>query len=234
MSEDVLFADNLKKQARIRHAFFTKAWTDLSRMAAYLGVADDRFLRCRQIHSSRVIRVDKVWAVADAPEADAMVTNMPEIALGILTADCVPILLADSQVSVIGAAHAGWRGALGGVVERTVEAMEKLGARRESMVAALGPCIWQDSYEVGDEFLAPFLAEDEAHIKYFKQYINNNKYHFDIKGYVVDKLHGAKVGSIASSPADTYADPTRFFSYRYLAQNGENDERRLISAIALK
>ncbi len=245
MPDEVLSADILDAREGVRHAFFTKAWGGAgfadhgmlqdallvrARMAGHLRVAPERFLFCRQIHSPNVVTVGDVWTAHDSPKADAMVTDQAGIALGILTADCVPVLLASSKRPVIGAAHAGWRGALCGVLEHTVEAMEKLGASRQSLYAALGPCIGQKSYEVGPEFPAPFLAENLLHDKFFKPAFKSDHYLFDLSGYVAEKLRGLGVTSVAMPPADTCAEPDRFFSYRYSTLR---TEERLVSAIAL-
>jgi polyphenol oxidase len=190
-------------------------------------------LLCRQIHSPIAITVGDVWEFKNAPEADAMVTDRPGIALGVLTADCVPVLLAARNVAVIGAVHAGWRGALGGVIDNTLEAMEKRGAQRKSIQAALGPCIWQNSYEVGPEFPAPFLAENPANERFFQNTRKGNHCQFDLSGYIASKLRALGITSIAASAADTCADPNLFFSHRYSTLRGEKREGSLVSAIVL-
>ena len=245
MLDEVFSADNLDALEGVRHAFFTKAWGGAgfaehgmlqdallirARMAGHLRVAPERFLFCRQMHSPNVVTVGDVWTAQNSPKADAIVTDQSGIALGVLTADCVPVLLASSNMPVIGAAHAGWRGALCGVLEHTVEAMEKLGASRQSLYAALGPCIGQESYEVGAEFPAAFLAESPSHDKFFKPAFKSDHYLFDLSGYVEAKLRGLGITSITMPPADTCAEPDRFFSYRYSTLR---TEERLVSAIAL-
>ena len=243
-----LLADNLNALSCARHAFFTKAWGNAgfsgqekaedahasrARMAAYLRVAPENLLSCHQVHASDVVTVTGTWPPEDRPKADALVTDRTGVALGVLTADCVPVLFADAGAGVIGAAHAGWRGAIGGVIENTLAAMEKLGARRKFVCAALGPCIWQQSYEVGPEFPAPFLAESPSHERFFRPAFNSNRYQFDLPGYVAAKLWGLGVSSVAQPPADTCADPGRFYSHRYSTLRAEKRGGNLMSAIAL-
>jgi YfiH family protein len=238
-----LLSPNLSALPSIGHAFFTRDWgnggfsgyengpdvhINRARMATYLAVEPQNLLSGYQVHSPDVMPVTEIWAWQDRPRVDALVTNKTGIALGILTADCVPVLFADDVAGVIGAAHAGWRGAVGGVIENTVAAMEKLGARRANIHAALGPCIWQRSYEVGSEFPAPFLADNPAHAKLFIPAPTSGHYLFDLPAYVETSLRDAGVVSIAPSPADTYAEPRRFFSYRNASQW---DGGRLMSAI---
>jgi len=190
-------------------------------------------LSAYQIHSSTVVTVTHNWLADDRPQADALVTNKKGFALGILTADCGPILFADVGAGVIGAAHAGWRGALSGILDNTLDAMETLGASRKSIHAALGPCIWQKSYEVGPEFPAPFLAEDPAHQRFFRAAFKSDHYMFDLPGYIMARLHALGVGSLAASPADTCAEPERFFSHRYSTLRNEKRKGNLMSAISL-
>ncbi|MDD4616234.1 MAG: peptidoglycan editing factor PgeF [Alphaproteobacteria bacterium] len=204
-------------------------------MALYLGVPRERFVGLRQKHTSDVVTVIKPWTSwEESPEADALVTNQPGIALSILTADCVPVLLADQEARVIGAAHAGWKGAIGGVLSNTLDAMEKLGASRKAVHAALGPCIWKMSYEVGPEFPAPFLAESPANESFFMPSLKVGHYLFDLPGYVVSNLRKLGVASVNSSPADTCRDPDRFFSYRRATLQGTTELGRLVSAITIK
>jgi polyphenol oxidase len=250
MSKGILFADNISALPNVRHAFFTRAWDNFGlftpgtdrievasqkRVAKYFDVPYEHYLCCRQIHSPNVVTIGNMWPCWDkAPEADAMVTNKAGIALGILTADCVPVLLAASNISVIGAAHAGWRGALGNVLERTVEAMEKLGAQRKDIQAALGPCIGQESYEVSPEFPSPFLKESSGNERFFKPSIKKGHYQFDLQGYVIEKLHISGVTSVCPPPADTCADPGRFYSHRYSTLRGEKRKGTLVSAIVIR
>ena len=247
---EALRADNLRG---VRHGFFTRKGgvsegiyaslncslsrdTEASaenrrRVAAHFGLEPERLLSCYQIHSPDVVTVTAPWRTEERPKADAMVTAERGIALGILTADCVPLLFADERAGVIGAAHAGWRGAVGGIIENTLLAMEKLGAGRENICAAIGPCIWQNSYEVGPEFPAPFLAENPANEKFFKPALRGNHFLFDLPAYVTAKLKTLGVVSVQPSPADTCADEARFFSYRRNCLNGETTVGGLISVI---
>jgi YfiH family protein len=185
-----------------------------------------------QIHSNAVVSVEQPWPQDDRPRADAMVTDRPGVLLGILTADCAPVLLADAEAVVVGAAHAGWRGALAGVTEATIAAMERLGARRERIAAAVGPCIGRASYEVDEAFRDRFLAESEASEGFFTDG-PAGKPHFDLEGYVIARLSAAGLGSIAALQLDTYADAGRFFSYRRATHRGEADYGRQISMIAV-
>jgi hypothetical protein len=254
---EVLQAENLVSLPGIRHGFFTRrggvsqgAYASLNcglardddpdavtenrrRVAQHLGVHSERLLTCYQVHSPDVVTVMKTWRPEDRPDADALVTKVRGLALGILTADCVPLLLADAAAGVIGAAHAGWRGAIGGVIENTLVAMEKLGAVRNNISAALGPCIWQNSYEVGPTFPAPFLAEDSANEKLFRPSVSPGHFMFDLPGYVTSKLRAQGIASIAPPPADTCADETRFFSYRRNCLHGEGLTGSLLSGIVL-
>jgi YfiH family protein len=245
MSE-VLVAENLA--GIIPHAFFTSAWggcglsskfdpdeqsAKRAKVAEYLGIPTENLLSCHQIHSPDVVTVTQIWHTQFRPKADAMVTNVKGIALGILTADCGPILFADTKNGVIGAAHAGWRGALTGVIENTVKAMEKLGAKIPAIHAALGPCIGWNSYEVGPEFPAPFLAENPEHEKLFRPSVHPDHYLFNLPGYIETKLRAAGIQSFEPSPADTYRDEARFFSYRRNTHRKISPTESLISAIAL-
>ncbi len=184
-----------------------------------------------QIHSPIV------HVFADAPaqrlEGDAMVTAKPGLALGILTADCAPVLLADPQAGVIGAAHAGWKGALGGVLEATLDAMEKLGAQRSRIGAAIGPSISQDNYEVGWDFRDRFLEQGLRHRRFFIPSGKEGHYRFDLPGYAAHRLTAAGVGSVASLGICTYPPENGFFSFRRTTHAGEPDYGRQISAIVL-
>lgn len=249
MEQNVLMAPNLAEDSSLCHAFFEKSWGDINisllqagdvgaletagRMAEHMGVSEGNLAFCRQIHSPCVKVVENPWPFKDAPEADAMVTNRKSVALGLFTADCVPVLFADPEAGIIGAAHAGWRGAIGGVLENTVAAMECLGAKRKDLRAALGPCIAQQSYEVGPDFPAPFLAENPAYAKFFVSSRQSSRFLFDLPGYVLEKLRFAGLENLAPPPGDTYAEPHRFFSYRYASQRGLRSDIRLVSAILL-
>lgn len=185
-----------------------------------------------QIHSAEVVVAVEPWPQDERPRADAMVTDTPNLLLGILTADCAPVLFADHEAVVVGAAHAGWRGALAGVTDATIEAMEQLGARREHIHAAVGPCIGQPSYEVDEAFRARFLHSDPDNARFFAD-TEAGKPHFDLEAYVVHRLIAAGIDEIEALNLDTYADPDRFFSYRRSTHRGEADYGRQLSAIAI-
>jgi YfiH family protein len=199
-------------------------------IAAFLPGAE--LATVHQIHSPRVVVAEHAWPIDARPHADAMVTTRPGLLLGILTADCAPILFADAEAGVIGAAHAGWRGALAGVTDATIECMEQCGARRSRMVAAVGPCIAQASYEVDEEFRANFVAQDAANEVFFTQ-APSGKPHFDLEGYIVHRLGAAGMSQVEALHLDTYADPSRFYSYRRATHRGEADYGRQASLIAL-
>lgn len=183
-----------------------------------------------QVHSADAIRADAAWPLDQRPHADAMVTNRRGLLLGILTADCAPVLLADIEAGVIGAAHAGWRGALAGVSDSVVSAMEQLGAKRDRMVAAVGPCIAQRSYEVDGTFRERFLADDATNARFFAE---AGKPHFNLSAYVAHRLENTGLGRVETLDLDTYSDPDRFFSFRRATHRGESDYGRQLSAIAL-
>jgi YfiH family protein len=204
-----------------------------ARAMAALGLAGDRLATCYQTHSADVVVVDDPWPRGENPRADAMVTRTPEIALGILTADCAPVLFADAEARIIGAAHAGWRGALSGVLEATVEAMKKLGAVPQRIHAAIGPCIGSDSYEVGPEFPAPFLAETAGNEVFFRAAPRAGHFLFDLAGYATARLKRLSLARIETMPGDTAADVERFFSYRRSYHRKEPDYGRELSAIVL-
>ena len=201
-------------------------------VAETLGVPAGRLLTLYQIHSATAVIVDKPWN-GEAAEADALVTRTPGLAIGALTADCAPILLCDPQARVIAAAHAGWRGALSGVAEATIAAMEELGAKRERVVAVIGPSISQRAYEVGADYVDRFLAEEPASETFFMTDESSGEPHFDLSGYVAERLSRAGVGSVSDLGLCTYCDETRLFSYRRSQHHGEEDYGRQISAIVL-
>lgn len=185
-----------------------------------------------QIHSATCVTLDEPWDEDDRPKADALVTNRPGIALGIVTADCAPVLLADHEAGVIGAAHAGWRGAIGGVTDSTIAAMLKLGARVESIAAAVGPCIARASYEVDQGFFENFLKDDADNERFFSDG-PAGKPHFDLEAYVAARLSAAGVRRIEAMGLDTYAREDEFFSYRRATHRDEPTYGRQISLIAL-
>ncbi len=186
-----------------------------------------------QVHSPTVVTVTHAFADAERPHADGMATDRPGLALAILAADCAPVLFADIAAGVVGAAHAGWRPALSGVLPATVAAMEALGARRERIAAAVGPTIGRRSYEVDDGFRDRFLADDEGHERCFAQG-RAGHWQFDLEGFIVQRLADAGLKRIEALGLDTYADPTRWFSYRRTTHAGEPDYGRQISMIALE
>jgi len=253
----MLQAAALSELARIRHAFFTrsggvsqgvyaslnggvgsndapdKVAENRARMAVTLGVAPDLLLTAYQIHSPDVVVADKPWTQGERPRADAIVTRTAGLAIGVSTADCGPLLLADAEAGVIGAAHAGWRGALGGVIEGTVAAMEKLGAGRTRIVAALGPTIRQPNYEVGPEFVERFGTADAGYLRFFAPAKRAGHAMFDLGGFIADRVRFAGIATFEDLGLCNYAEPERFFSYRRMTQLGEADYGRHINAIAL-
>ena len=241
----------------IRHAFFTReggvsrglysslnggvgshdsadhVTENRARMAAALAVKPDCLLTAYQIHSPNVAVAEAPWPIAGRPRADAIVTRIPGLAVGVSTADCGPILLADPQARVVGAAHAGWRGALAGVAEATIAAMERLGAARDHIRAALGPMIRQGNYEVGPDLIARFAAEDPGSDRFFRPAERNGHAQFDLGGYIASRLARAGIRQIEDIELCTYADPARFFSFRRSTHRAEADYGRHVNAIAL-
>lgn len=187
-----------------------------------------------QCHGTEVAVADGPWAPSESPQADAIVTTLSGLAIGILTADCAPVLLADAENRVIGAAHAGWRGALGGVLDAAVDAMEALGAARKSIRAVVGPTIAQLSYEVGPEFPAPFLAQDAENSRFFRPSDRAGHHMFDLPGYARRRIEALGIGEVAVLGNDTCAESTDFFSYRRATLCGEGDYGRGLSAIMLE
>lgn len=202
------------------------------RVAAQFGVAPDRLCTLYQIHSPEVITL--TGPTSGEHKADAMVTTTPNLMLGILTADCAPVLLADAAAGVIGAAHAGWKGAYSGVLEATIQAMLHLGAKRERIAAAIGPCIAQASYEVGPEFIETLVKQDPQNQQFFQANTKRRHAQFDLTGYVAKQLRASGLQQIVPLAMDTYADEARFFSYRRTTHRGEEDYGRQISAIMLR
>ena len=207
-----------------------------ARAAAALGVAPGGLVGLTQVHGPEVIAVDDPWG-EDRPRADAMVTRRPGLALGIVTADCAPVLFADAEAGVIGAAHAGWRGAVGGVLEATLDAMERLGAARARIAAAVGPCIAQASYEVGPDLRGAVLARDPTDARFFAQAstpgARPDRWHFDLPGYCAARLATAGAGRVAALGVDTLAEEARFFSHRRRTLAGGGPIGHQLSAIAL-
>jgi YfiH family protein len=249
-------APALASHSGIRHAFFTrqggvsdgiyaslnggigssdepaKVQENRRRMAAALGAKHDALISVHQVHSPDAVIVEGPWR-GERPKADAMVTATPGLALGITTADCGPVLFADAEARVIGAAHAGWRGAVTGVLESTLTAMERLGARREKIVAVLGPTISQNAYEVGPDFIRRFAEEVPGHVRFFREAEKPDHAMFDLPGFIGARLEAAGVGEFTNLGLCTYSDAERFFSYRRTTHRKEADYGRLISAITL-
>jgi len=251
-----LQAASLAALAGIRHAFFTRdggvsdgIYASLNggqgsddaaahvnenraRMAAALGVAPARFITAYQMHSPDVVLAEEPWTRETRPQADAIVTRVPGLGIGVSTADCGPVLLADADARVIGAAHAGWRGALSGVIEATAAVMERLGAERPRIVAAIGPMIRQPNYEVGPELVARFRAADPDNARFFAPSAREGHAMFDLAGYVAARLAAAGIARVEDLALCTYGD-ARFYSYRRATHRAEPDYGRHINAIAL-
>ncbi|MCB1343478.1 MAG: peptidoglycan editing factor PgeF [Pseudooceanicola sp.] len=251
MTLEILTAKSLSP---IRHGFFTRKGgassgifaglncgtgsTDQSeavainraRVAVAMDVGPPALTGVHQVHSAEVVTVTA--PLRDKPRADAMVTRTPGLALTVLTADCQPVLFADHAAGVVGAAHAGWRGALDGVLEAVLDAMEALGASRSNTVAAIGPSISQRAYEVGPEFLDSFLAEDPEYARFFANG-QGDRLMFDLPGFGLHRLRNAGIGSASWTGHCTYSDPERFYSYRRATHAKEADYGRLIAAIRL-
>jgi YfiH family protein len=204
------------------------------RVANELGTIPEKLCSLYQVHGSKVVTVTEPWARDALPQADAMVTATPGIALGILAADCVPVLFADAKGTVVGAAHAGWKGAFAGVLQETVKAMEALGASADSIHAAIGPAIAQPSYEVSTVFHQAFIDKDPDYERYFISAKQDGHYRFDLKGVVRDILLKAGLSHINLLENDTYLEEDNFFSFRRTTHRGEPDYGRHISAIMLK
>ena len=201
-----------------------------ARVAQALGLDREALVSLDQVHSADVVTLTAPRS--DKPRADAMVTNLPGLALSVLSADCQPVLFADIRAGVIGAAHAGWRGALDGVLEATLAAMEALGADRARSVAVIGPSIGQDAYEVGPEFVATFLGADPDNARFFAEG-KGDRAHFDLAGYGLHRLRSAGIGRAEWTGHCTFSDPARFYSYRRATHAREADYGRLLAAIRL-
>ncbi|MBC7906227.1 MAG: peptidoglycan editing factor PgeF [Rhodospirillaceae bacterium] len=248
----------LNEVNRIRHAFFTREGgvsqgiyaslncgpgskddpkavsENRARAMAMVDMPPEALITVHQTHTPDVVVVDGPWAEGGRPVADAMVTVTPGLALGILTADCAPVLFADRRGQVVGAAHSGWKGAIGGVLENTLDKMVALGANKKNIVAAIGPCIGQRSYEVGPDFPAPFLAEEPMNRDFFAPSAKPGHYLFDLPGYVSRKLSRLGIQDVTRVPADTLRDEARFFSYRRTTLRAEPDYGRQLSMIMLE
>ena len=250
-------ARSLSALANLRHAFFTRAGgtsrgiyaslncgpgsSDDPRSVAanrafamqQLGLDEDALCTVHQVHGIDVAIARAPWRGGDGPRADAVITDVPDIAVGVLTADCAPLLMADAQAGVAAAVHCGWRGALEGVVGAAVATMEDLGARRGRIAAAIGPCIARASYEIGAEFEDAFVSADAANKRFFAARASARA-RFDLAGYVAARLEAAGVGAVEGPKADTYTDAERFYSYRRATHTGKADYGRQLSAIALR
>ena len=250
-------ASPLLEAAGVRHAFFTRQGgvstgvyeslnlgrgsgddpaavaENRARAAAHLGVAPAALLGCHQIHSAVAHLAETPWG-DHRPEGDAIVTSRPGLACGALAADCAPVLLADMEAGVVGAAHAGWKGALGGVVRAAVKAMGTRGARPPRIVAAVGPCIGPASYEVGPEFLARFVAEAPWSARFFEESAAEGRQMFDLPGFVLEQLRRSGVEQAEWVGRDTFVDEALFFSNRRAVLRGERDYGRLMAAIMLE
>ncbi len=253
----MLQATSLATLAGIHHAFFTRAGgvsqgvyaslnggvgsndapdkvaENRARMAAALGVSADRLVTPYQVHSPNVVVAEEPWTPENRPRADAVVTRIPRLAIGVSTADCGPLLFADGKAGVVGAAHAGWRGTFAGVIEATISAMEQLGADRGRIIAALGPTIRQANYEVGPEFVERFIATDAANARFFTRSRRADHAMFDLAGYIAARIVRAGIAQFEDLGLCTYAEPERFFSYRRTTLRGEPDYGRHVNAIAL-
>ena len=251
-----LEAKNLSALPGIRHAFFTreggvseglyaslnagvgsnddpaKVAENRARMARAVGVAPERFLTAYQIHSPEVVVAEEPWRSDTRPRADAIVTRVPGLAIGVSTADCGPVLFADQEAQIIGAAHAGWRGAFAGVIEATIGGMENLGADRHRIVAAMGPMISQENYEVGEDLVAQFTGSDPANARFFRRG-RPGRAQFDLPGYIAARLASAGIRNVENLGVCTYADAQRFYSFRRTTHRGEPDYGRHVNAIAL-
>ncbi len=207
---------------------------NLARVARHLETTSDRLVTCHQIHSATALLIDAPWTPDNRPKADALVTRTRGLALGALAADCAPVLFADRKAGVIAAAHAGWKGALGGILASTLEVMEQAGAKRADIVAVVGPCIGPDAYEVGPEFEAAFAAVDATYAAYFRRPTAEARARFDLPGFVSKRLRALGIGTVEDTAQCTYAQPKRFFSYRRSTHAHEADYGRQISAIMLR
>jgi polyphenol oxidase len=202
-------------------------------VARQLSIEPDNLVSAWQVHSADVVHVTKPWPQDQRPKVDGLVCNTKGIAIGVLTADCAPILFTDTQAGVIGACHAGWRGALAGVSTTTIVAMEKLGAKRDHITAVIGPTISKANYEVGPDFPSPFIAMDPDNANFFTPSIKQDHHMFDLPGYLLHRLKQAGIKISIDLDLCTYANESRFYSYRRATHRGERDYGRLISAIAL-
>jgi YfiH family protein len=204
-----------------------------ARAIAHLGVDPDRHATPYQLHGTNVVTIEAPWAPGHGPQADGLVTRTAGIAIGVGAADCGPVLFADPQARVVGAAHAGWKGAFDGILEATVAAMETLGAARERIVAVLGPTISGAAYEVGPEFIQRFFENDRGNARFFRPSKRYGRGYFDLPAFIVSRLERMGLAGAHDVGLCTYGDEARFFSYRRATHRGEPDYGRHLSAIAL-
>ena len=255
----MLTASNLAALKGVKHAFFTRQGgvsdeKDMSGLncgfgsddspenvarnrdiaLARMGAPEAALVTAYQVHSAKVVRVEDPWPRAQSPEVDAMASRKPGIALGILTADCAPVLFVDAEAGVVGAAHAGWRGAISGVLESCLAEMTALGAEKTRIAVAVGPCIGQKSYEVGPEFHEEFINQDPENEAFFIPSSKPGHHLFDLASYVGKRLQAQGLASVEVLGVDTCAEPELFYSYRRCTLNGEKDYGRLLSAIMLE
>lgn len=252
-----IIAPALAALAGVRHGFFTRqggvstgiyaglncglgstddraaVLENRARVAACLGFPADALATPYQVHGASVAVVERPWPPGEGPHADAVVTSRRNVLLGVGIADCGPVLFADAEAGVVGAAHAGWRGAFAGVLEATVAAMEEQGADRRHIVAVLGPTIAQPSYEVGPDFPAPLLAADAANARFFGPSPRTGHFLFDLPGYIAARLTAMQLADVTILGLDAYADEARFFSFRRATHRGEKDYGRMIAVIGL-
>jgi YfiH family protein len=203
------------------------------RVGAHLGSSRGAVVTVYQVHSATALVIDQPFPAGAVPQADALVTRTRGLVIGALAADCTPVLFADPEAGIVAAAHAGWRGALGGVLEATVAAMQSIGASRQHIRAAIGPCIGPAAYEVGPAFAADFTAADPDNARFFHCPTPGAREHFDLPGFVNARLERLGLGAVEQATACTYADPDRFFSYRRTTHRKEADYGRQISAIVV-
>ena len=207
--------------------------TNRARALDALGFAPEALVTACQVHSAEVAIVDEPWRAEARPQVDALVTRTPGVVVGVLTADCAPVLLADEGAGVVAAVHAGWRGAKGGVIDAAVAAMLDLGARRCQLIAVVGPCIQQASYEVGPEFYGAVAADGEGDAAFFRPAERDGHFMFDLSGYVASRLKALGIGAVSAIDRDTASEADTFFSYRRTTLNGGGDYGRSLSTIAL-
>lgn len=256
---EFLTAENLKQSNEVRHAFFTRQggyskgiYSSLNcgvgsndniddvkknRMAILDTICGDenaKLYTLHQIHSNKVAVISKESDDNERQQADALVTNLPDVVLGILTADCTPVLFADDKAKIVGAAHAGWKGAFSGVLENTVDEMLKLGATRKNIKAAIGPTIQQESYEVDSSFYDHFIQQSIDNAEFFIKSKKENHFMFDLPAYVLRRLEKLNLTSIDNLAVDTYKNEDKFFSWRRTFHQGGTDYGRLLSAIRLE